>query len=172
MQWKTRSAWIFNHPGHVLMRLTTPATSRYIKIRTPIEYNFAIYMQFFKCTVEVFIFSFQVILSFVMGEAALFSIKLLLDCNTFLIHVPFPSVRIFLPNFQEFNKANCDTSGFSFFPLEAFAWLPHSITLQRQTKTLSSLFVMRKINGKLITGPHSAFKYKQCCISVCKYKKL
>lgn len=61
---------------------------------------------------------------------------------------------------------------FHFFPLEAFAWLPHSTTLQRQTKMLSSLFVMRKINGKLITGPHSAFKYKPCCISVRKCKKL
>lgn len=54
--------------------------------KAPTEYNFAIYMQFLKCTMKVFIFSFhQVILRFVMGEV--FSINLLQDCNIFLIHV-------------------------------------------------------------------------------------
>lgn len=83
--------------------------------KTPTEYNFAIYMQFFKCTMKVFIFSFhQVILRFVMGEETVFSINLLLDCNIFLILVLFPSFIILLPNSHEFSKANYDTSGFSF----------------------------------------------------------
>ena len=50
------------------------------------------------------------------GRGSIF-VKLLLDCNIFLIHVPFPSVIIFLPNSHEFSKANYDTSGFYFFPL-------------------------------------------------------
>lgn len=82
------------------------------KNMTPIEYNFAIYMHFFKYTMKVFIFSFhQVILGFVMEEA-LFFMTLPLHCNIFLIHVPFPFETIFLPNSHEFSKANCDTSGF------------------------------------------------------------
>lgn len=140
---------------------------------TPIEYNFAIYMHFFKYTMKVFIFSFhQVILGFVMEEA-LFFMTLPLHCNIFLIHVPFPFETIFLPNSHEFSKANCDTSGF----LLSFSWylclaaaLRPSADLQRQAEMLSSLFVVRKLNGKLITVPHSAFKYKQLCICVCKYK--
>lgn len=140
---------------------------------TPIEYNFEIYMQFFRCTVKVFIFSFhQVILRFVMGEAAFFCVKLLLDCNIFLIRAPYLSVIIFLPNSHEFSKVNYHTLGFSFFSLDAFAWLLHSTALQRQAEMLSSLFVARKLNGKMMTVPHSAFKYKQLCICICKYKQL
>ena len=105
-------------------------------------------------------------------EEALFSMKPLLDCNIFLIHAPCPSVIIFLPNSHEFSKANYDTWGFHFFSLDAFAWLLHLTALQRQAEILSSLFVVRKLNGKLVTVPHSALKYKQLCICVCKYKQL
>lgn len=126
--------------------------------KTPTEYNFAIYMQFFKCTMKVFIFPFhQVILRFVMGEEAVFSMNLLLDCSIFIIHVLFPSVIIFLPNSHGFSKANYDASGFSFFPHDDFAWLLHSTTFQRQAEMLSGLFIVRKPNGKLITVPHSVF---------------
>jgi len=41
---------------------------------------------------------------------------------------------------------------------------------KRQAEMLSSLFAIKKLNEKLITVSHSAFKYKQLCAFVCKYK--
>lgn len=158
MQWETRDAWTFNHPRHVLMRLTPPAMSQYIEIRLLLNTTLQFMCNFSNVPWKVFIFPFhQVILRFVMGEEAVFSMNLLLDCNIFIIHVLFPSVMIFLPNSHGFSKANYDASGFSFFPHDDFAWLLHSTTFQRQAEMLSGLFIVRKPNGKLITVPHSVF---------------
>lgn len=70
-------------------------------------------------------------------EEGLFSMELILKCSIFLLNTPNPFF-FFKPNSHEFSKANCNTSGLPFFPLDAFSWLLLSSALQRQAEMLSS----------------------------------
>lgn len=140
-----KGCWNVQPPEACINVTDTPCNVSIHWNKTPTEYNFAIYRQFFKCTMKVFIFPFhQVILRFVMGEV--FPISLPLDCNIFLIYVLFLSVLFFLPNSMNLAKQTVILQDFNFFPHDDFALLLHSTTFQRQAEMLSGLFIVRKPN--------------------------